>query len=214
MEVIQGKKELGWTWMYHSHDRTNKQLIASYHNTYKKNQLASLLTEVWNILYVIPWTGASVEMLLRTVSTIMGISALVSRVSSGSSVSCSLSELQRELAEWWCFSRGGQALVFLHFVAFLVVEDVFSRERLVAPLSTLLIGFRLRLLAVLSTLLVDWVATSIVRLMLMFLFLSVSSFVACSSLTPQQKTHCCSHELNSPRLFSTESTCYGWKQIS
>ena len=102
-------------------------------------------------------------MLLRTASTIEGISALVSGVWSDSSVSSSLSESRRELPARVLrrFARSAQELVFLRFVAVLLVEDVSSQERLVAPLPTLLVGSRL---------LVDRVATDLVGLTLMFLF--------------------------------------------
>ena len=37
---------------------TNNVSLATNHDTYKKNQLASLFTKMWNILAVIPWAVA------------------------------------------------------------------------------------------------------------------------------------------------------------
>ena len=80
------------------------------------------------------------EKLLRTASTILGMSALVSGVSLTSSEASSLLDSRRVLATArWCFTRGELVLALCRFVVVLVVRDISSWVRLLALVSALLI---------------------------------------------------------------------------
>ena len=92
------------------------------------------------------------------------------------------------------------------FLVVLVVEDVSSRKRLMALLSTLLVGSWLQLLAVLSTLLINRVVTDVIVRMLIFFF-PIHFFICGIFLLATQfkKIHCCFHRPNSPRLFQLKA---------